>query len=607
MGRRHSFGTSLRDTNLPLNDDDSEIRTRRRSLANSRPSLNFPGSNDSPTRAASRPLEVVAPLPTIPSEEMCINFEEWMKLATDNKINASNSWKLALIDYFHEMTFLKEGDSINFQKAACTLDGCMKIYKARVDSVVTESRKLLSGLISSNSKNNNEDDNRDSEDNELERRPRKKKSSTLVKDYSSLTLKKFDLEFSIDPLFRKTSADFDEGGAEGLLLNNLSIDRDGKLIFDSSDAILDNDDRVDTDDDEQKIDITKLRAKYLPGLQQMFNKDICPSLKNFNLSEDNTETEDISYLDFFDNENNDNDDFNANINDTFVDDLDLNNEVSEIFDEESINPRPRFSEKDCIMAMVTNDDEIEMFSYFDSAFLRNWTGPEHWKIKRVNKKPAETKGEIKEKKKKDPGFINFIDAEELDERTLFASGRSTINAPSLAENVSHRHLLPDDMHFSSKQLLQLFLKPQFILNSKRRHEAQLDNRGDANGNENWVDRTNDPLETSFLDDTNYTGGDTFYNDEYYDDESDESEFGDNLITQTKRFRPEFIKYAKKAKKVDIIRLKENIWRTLTDLIERPQDNGTSLPKGNHTIKLVEIMNNLRRFYPQEKFKDISGI
>lgn len=72
-----------------------------------------------------------------------------MKMATDNKINANNSWNFALIDYFHDMSLLKEGDGVNFQKASCTLDGCVKIYTSRVDSVATETGKLLSGLADS--------------------------------------------------------------------------------------------------------------------------------------------------------------------------------------------------------------------------------------------------------------------------------------------------------------------------------------------------------------------------------------------------------------------------------------------------------------------------
>lgn len=70
-------------------------------------------------------------------------------MATDNKINASNSWNFALIDYFYDMSLLKEGDGVNFQKASCTLDGCVKIYTSRVDSVATETGKLLSGLADS--------------------------------------------------------------------------------------------------------------------------------------------------------------------------------------------------------------------------------------------------------------------------------------------------------------------------------------------------------------------------------------------------------------------------------------------------------------------------
>lgn len=88
----------------------------------------------------------VTPMKRVP---LLANFEEWMKMATDNKINATNSWNFALIDYFHDMTLLKEGDGVNFQKASCTLDGCVKIYTSRVDSVATETGKLLSGLADS--------------------------------------------------------------------------------------------------------------------------------------------------------------------------------------------------------------------------------------------------------------------------------------------------------------------------------------------------------------------------------------------------------------------------------------------------------------------------
>lgn len=99
-------------------------------------------------------LSVVAAGAMTPMKRVPIlaNFEEWMKMATDNKINATNSWSFALIDYFHDLSLLKEGDGVNFQKASCTLDGCVKIYTSRVDSVATETGKLLSGLADSGNK-----------------------------------------------------------------------------------------------------------------------------------------------------------------------------------------------------------------------------------------------------------------------------------------------------------------------------------------------------------------------------------------------------------------------------------------------------------------------
>ena len=105
-----------------------------------------------------------------------------MKMATDNKINAANSWNFALIDYFHDMSLLKEGDGVNFQKASCTLDGCVKIYTSRIDSVATETGKLLSGLADSrdSKKKDREEGEEDEEDEEVDengnvrKKPRKK-------------------------------------------------------------------------------------------------------------------------------------------------------------------------------------------------------------------------------------------------------------------------------------------------------------------------------------------------------------------------------------------------------------------------------------------------
>jgi len=43
----------------------------------------------------------------------------------------------------------------------------------------------------------------------------------------------FSVAFAVDPLYRQMSAQFDEGGAKGLLMNNLGIYGKCRLLFDS--------------------------------------------------------------------------------------------------------------------------------------------------------------------------------------------------------------------------------------------------------------------------------------------------------------------------------------------------------------------------------------
>src|SRR6266487_832418 len=120
--------------------------------------------------------------------------------------------------------------------------------------------------------------------------------ATLAPSFASLQLKKFELEFSVDPLFKKASADFDEGGAKGLLLNHLAIDSQGRIVFDSSDDAgdafsegqvagrkhngieeeeeIEPDSMADTtvkeaekDEEDVEIDIGALGAKFFPNLE----------------------------------------------------------------------------------------------------------------------------------------------------------------------------------------------------------------------------------------------------------------------------------------------------------------------------------------------------
>lgn len=72
----------------------------------------------------------------------------------------------------------------------------------------------------------------------------------------------------MDPLFKKTSADFDEGGAKGLLLNHLSLDGEGRIVFDAGDTVLEEIEEKEevSHDGDLEIDLANLQciSKTLP-------------------------------------------------------------------------------------------------------------------------------------------------------------------------------------------------------------------------------------------------------------------------------------------------------------------------------------------------------
>jgi condensin complex subunit 2 len=124
-----------------------------------------------------------------------------------------------------------------------------------------------------------------------------------------------ELEFAVDPLFKKASADFDEGGAKGLLLNHLSIDSEGRIVFDSSDdtgnatpncetseisqteeedgelstPVKTQSEKQHISDENIEIDIDALASKFFPNLSILDSQDICPSMKSFALGDPNSD------------------------------------------------------------------------------------------------------------------------------------------------------------------------------------------------------------------------------------------------------------------------------------------------------------------------------
>ncbi|KAK1250352.1 hypothetical protein MKX08_010355 [Trichoderma sp. CBMAI-0020] len=713
----------------------------------------------------------VTPMKRVP---ILANFEEWMKMATDNKINATNSWNFALIDYFHDMSLLKEGDGVNFQKASCTLDGCVKIYTNRIDSVATETGKLLSGLADSNNKKKDRDaeegagEGEESEeevdaDGNVKKKTKKKvqrsSEATLAPSFASLQLKKFELEFAVDPLFKKASADFDEGGAKGLLLNHLMIDSQGRIVFDSSDDVgdadeskkedqldedeaeagageddeevqqsrlgLDEDHHMDIDQDEDQghgqgqsqdqnqdqdqepdvpeveIDMSALGQRFFPDLNLLDELDICPSLKSFELG-DPSGSINIPFLKAPEDwrESQDKPGAPGNKSGMFIDedapagfddeDLGLGDfdtlgdvafgEGGEAWAREAaLEPQMRvydagtdggeggdgegFDENgEYIVSMGNSQNADKMhqdiLSFFDQALQKNWASAEHWRIRKIKdvNKPS---GEAKKRKEKEPFEIDFSSPLSPSQSDLIytqASSNSAVCLPKKDWKSKSRNLLPDDKHFSSKSLLNLFLKPRSRLARKRpgfgsRTGAQgyssQDSQPAGDLDEAFWAQQKAPEDAAlpegdydanfFQDDDGlpFPGGDDPDDDDLEFSDAREhlspgaegdmgltegvgmtamlngdtmntmGAFGTTLVTQTRRVRPEYVQFARVAKKVDVRRLKEEIWKGmgLEELEETPAPppNAEEEPK----LKFTEVMNGLQLVYPKPAMADIS--
>ena len=418
-------------------------------------------------------------------------YSQCMQLSTSNKINMANSWQLPLIDYIDDVLMDNEDDTeTNFQKASCTLDASVKIYSYRVDSVHQHVYKVLGGLNRSDAKEvgEEENDDQDNADVENEGESIKKKSArvkrggnTIESNLANINLKQLTVAFEVDPLFRKTSAAFDEAGAKGLLLNNLHVFGGCNLIFDSSDRLA----VVEQGNDDLQCsttinwtDLLAMIPKHADDVQ------ICPPLsemrsaiercgidfKELKPVEENAALPGSKFANIVVNES------AINVFDAHRDEeveKKIMEEVAraERFDDnvgeygeadgydgsdgETLGNQHLVQVQDLAstLALVSQGTD-SAYSFFQPRG-KNWMGAAHWKFQssRPSEKPVKTKAPKSKKKV----FVIDFSGEPIDDDVIFPASRASTELPASRELGEYN--LPIDHGIRPEMLLQLTLKP----------------------------------------------------------------------------------------------------------------------------------------------------
>ena len=170
-----------------------------------------------------------------------------IKLANENKITQKNAWNMNLLDHIKGLA--SAGDT-DFVTAGCTLDAAGKIYSCRVDSVHNETFRVVHGLGrvgdgqeeegAAEAEEGEGGGSESGDEGEAAKKVKKTtaRSSTIENNPDALLQKKVETESNVDPLFQKMCKAFDEGGARGMLLNQLALAPGCSLLIEST-AVVD--------------------------------------------------------------------------------------------------------------------------------------------------------------------------------------------------------------------------------------------------------------------------------------------------------------------------------------------------------------------------------
>ncbi|XP_020234206.1 condensin complex subunit 2 isoform X2 [Cajanus cajan] len=556
--------------------------------------------------ALNQPLQANSD-PCLNKQQILDLFQNCIKLASENKINQKNTWELNLIDHLTDIIKAEEENDAetNFQKASCTLEAGVKIYSLRVDSVHSEAYKVLGGMNRAGQEAEQdttlEGDNIESGQEESRKEPNKKLSplTTLESSFEGLNAKKFDAAFVVDPLYRQTTAKFDEGGAKGLLMNNLGVYGGCRVLFDSLEVPAKYMGSQNQSDISDTIDLSFVRDCIEQMVLDLRVKDeISPTLRtivnqfdennrrpiDFQLhSQDAAEDHDAAFNDVNGFDHDDHDENCTAWGDDHDDQTDVPdlgcNDADPSFPSYPQDNEPFSSPDGDMDERFENVDGYLFLSLGFSSKQNAWAGPDHWKFRKSKEvhptsedgstlKSRQTKS--KRQAEVDLNFTNSLEKKMLD---IFSPPKNPKLLLLPESRLPCNTKLPEDCHYQPENLVMLFLLSNVKCLGRRANKFSDGSREQYNEYESVPSWDNGSV---CGDDS---GG-------YEGDLHSDMEDSNNLINQPRQVNKIEVQYDKTSKQVDVQALKFTLWDHVQESVKLP------LQDQKDTISFKNILANL---------------
>ncbi|XP_072392859.1 condensin complex subunit 2 isoform X2 [Diabrotica undecimpunctata] len=585
---RRSLNTSVNSSFVEVPNDDDQ-RAARRSIAQ-----------------IQRRLTTVSPVKSVNLSESFIKdqYVVYTHLFAENKITAKNAWKLQIIDMLKPLCQKSGKDAL--QVASTSIDISAKVYGIRVDDVHSEGLKLANNMARVANTNQADNDGEQSEGEQenavaaTKTKKRKRPNQTGVKSTINRNPKgNLGKLPKLEPTDFTTRVKPDAGTIDNLFTNMLKetsncfvlLDKNRKF-FEESDPIVKNEEKISM----KNIKIPKTVGSINPSFNDFIVDVWDPDQEEKKLSENSLLSQIQPVV--FDDHGFPIPELDGSIHDIFeTNDMDVDDDedVCEVRQANSILPQMRDSVH--IVDYRPMEMSIQTSEYSFNPVVRTsngkyidqiWAGPSHWKLKFIRRSTPRFSGRAnltekptkRSRKKPEAEMINFEgEPPEIDFNNVLVIKKKP---PAVDIHKITLPLMDQSCARIMETIKELMLKPGVCPVEKS--AVKKDENGDEievspyqyeNPNDSLYcsqnqDNDNDAdMDNRDADDDNIVGDDEHL-----------VQFGgnlaDNLVENPEMVPNTYIQYAKKAKQINMKKLKSAIWYKLTNIVTETQDKNEKI-------------------------------